>query len=533
MDSKPVELYDTTLRDGSQAEGVSFSVEDKVKIAYKLDELGIKYIEGGWPGSNPKDAEFFERAKKLKLKQAQIAAFSMTRRANVAVEKDENIKALLDAETPVVTFVGKSWDLHVIKVLETSLEENLGMIADSIAYMKSKGKKVFYDAEHFFDGYKANPGYAMQTIKAAAKAGADCIVLCETNGGVLPDDVADIVAKVKQELPKANLGIHAHNDSELGVANSLAAVKSGVTQVQGTINGLGERCGNANLVSIIANLKLKYGNDCISDAQLAKLKETSAYLYEILNRAPNPFQPYVGESAFSHKGGMHASAVAKVEHSYQHIEPEKVGNKKRVTVSELSGRSNVITKAKEFGIDLSKHKDVAKKVVDTVKEMENKGFAFEGAEASFELLLRRELPGYKKPFDLVDFMVVVERSRRSNGKGVSQADDSLAEATVKVRVDGTLQHTAAEGDGPVNALDNALRKALAQFYPKISVIKLADFKVRIVDGSVGTEASVRVFIDSTDGQRHWTTVGASPNIIDASWLALADSLEYWLTKYGK
>ena len=338
---------------------------------------------------------------------------------------------------------------------------------------------------------------------------------------------------MKQELPKANLGIHAHNDSELGVANSLAAVKSGVTQVQGTINGLGERCGNANLVSIIANLKLKYGNDCISDAQLAKLKETSAYLYEILNRAPNPFQPYVGESAFSHKGGMHASAVAKVEHSYQHIEPEKVGNKKRVTVSELSGRSNVITKAKEFGIDLSKHKDVAKKVVDTVKEMENKGFAFEGAEASFELLLRRELPGYKKPFDLVDFMVVVERSRRSNGKGVSQADDSLAEATVKVRVDGTLQHTAAEGDGPVNALDNALRKALAQFYPKISVIKLADFKVRIVDGSVGTEASVRVFIDSTDGQRHWTTVGASPNIIDASWLALADSLEYWLTKYGK
>ena len=531
MDSRPVELYDTTLRDGSQAEGVTFSVEDKLKIAQKLDEQGIKYIEGGWPGSNPKDADFFERAKRLKLKQAQIAAFSMTRRANVAVEKDENIKALLDAETPVITFVGKSWDLHVSKVLETSLEENLGMISDSIGYMKAKGKKVFYDAEHFFDGYKANPDYAIQTIKAAAKAGADCIILCETNGGALPSEVADIVAKVKRELPKINLGVHCHNDSELGVANSLAGVAAGATQVQGTINGLGERCGNANLISIIANLKLKYGNDCVTDSQLAKLKETSQYVYEILNRAPNPFQPYVGESAFSHKGGMHASAVAKVEQSYQHIEPEKVGNKKRITVSELSGRSNILSKAKEMGIDLSKNKEVAKKLVDIVKEMESRGFAFEGAEASFELLLRRELPGYKKPFDLVDFMVVVERARRANGKGVSE--DSLAEATVKVRVDGTLQHTAAEGDGPVNALDNALRKALAQFYPKISIIKLADFKVRIVDGTVGTEASVRVFIDSTDGQRHWTTVGASPNIIDASWLALADSLEYWLIKYGK
>jgi 2-isopropylmalate synthase len=523
------ELYDTTLRDGSQAEGISFSVEDKLSIAQKLDELGIDYIEGGWPGSNPKDAEFFERAKKLKLKHAQIAAFSMTRRAGVAVEKDENIQALLDAETPVVTFVGKSWDLHVRKVLETSLEENLGMIADSIAYMKSKGKKVVYDAEHFFDGYKANPAYAMQTIKAAAKAGADCIVLCETNGGALPQEVTEIVAKARQELPNAKLGIHAHNDSDLAVANSLAAVSGGATQVQGTINGIGERCGNANLVSIIANLRLKMGVDCLSDAQLRKLKEVSAYVSERANKAPNPYQPFVGDSAFSHKGGMHASAVAKEESSYQHINPELVGNRKHITVSELSGRSNVLSKAKELGIDLSESKDVAKRVVDTVKEMESRGFAFEGAEASFELLLRRELPGYKRPFELVDFMVVVERGRRA----ASPKDESLAEAMVKVQVDGVVKHTAADGDGPVNALDGALRSGLVDFYPNLRKVALTDYKVRIVDEASGTGAAVRVLIDSTDGTHRWSTVGCSTNIIDASWMALADSVEYFLLKYGR
>ena len=527
--ARQTEIYDTTLRDGSQTEGISFSVEDKLRIAAKLDEIGVKYIEGGWPGSNPKDAEFFERAKRIELKKAEIVAFSSTRRANVAADKDVNLQAVLDAGVTAATLVGKSWDLHVTDVLETTLEENLDMIADSISYLKSKGLTVFYDAEHFFDGYRANPEYAMRSIQAAAKAGADCIILCDTNGGSLPQEVSAVVEEVTKTVD-TGVGIHCHNDSGLAVANSLAAIVSGATQVQGTINGIGERCGNADLVSVIANLKLKLGIDCIDDEQLTRLKEVSAFVSETSNQAPDAFQPYVGASAFSHKGGLHAAAVSKVEHSYQHIEPGRVGNLKRVVVSELSGRSNIVSKAKELGIDLTPSSEVTKKALEQVKRMEGRGYVYEGAEASFEMLVRRAMPGYRSPFDLVDFMVLVEKRRRA--PTVGDGDETLSEAMVKVRVDGSTMHTAAEGNGPVNALDEALRRALAQFYPKLASIRLADYKVRIVDETEGTEATVRVLIESTDGKQHWRTVGCSANIIEASWLALVDSLEYWLLKHG-
>ena len=526
--TKRIELYDTTLRDGSQAEGISFSVEDKIQIAKKLDALGIDFIEGGWPGSNAKDAEFFERARSLNLSHAQITAFSSTRKADTPVEKDPIVRALLESEAKVVTLVGKSSELHVTEVLSTTLEENLNMIADTVSYLKAQGRTVFYDAEHYFDGFKLNPDYALLTIKAAANAGADRIILCDTNGGTLPHEVSAIVeeAAVTVDTP---LGIHAHNDSELAVANSLAAVAAGAVQVQGTINGIGERCGNANLISIIPNVKLKMGFDSIADDQLARLKEASAFVSERANRAPDPFQPYVGESAFSHKGGLHAAAMAKVESSYQHIEPAIVGNIKRVVVSELSGRSNVVTKAAELGIDLSSEKELTGKVVDQLKHLEGDGFVFEGAEASFELLIRRAMPGYAPPFELVDFMVLVERRRRAR---VDEGRDTLSEAMVKVKVDGTTHHVAAEGNGPVDALDTALRRALEQFFPTLAAVRLSDYKVRIVDESEGTDAVVRVLIDSTDGEHRWSTVGSSANVIDASWMALADSMEYWLTKYA-
>ncbi len=524
-----IELYDTTLRDGTQAEGISLSVHDKLRIAQKLDEIGVDYIEGGWPGSNPKDAEFFDQARNLELGHAAIAAFSSTRRAGVTVENDANMIALLQSGARIATLVGKSSEFHVTEVLGTTLEENLNMIADSVSYLKGKGIAVFYDAEHFFDGYKENAGYALQTLQAAARAGADRIVLCDTNGGSLPAEIGAIVEEAAREVGTP-LGIHCHNDSDLAVANSLAGIAAGAVQVQGTINGIGERCGNANLVSVIANLKIKMGADVVSDEQLSMLKETAAFVSESANQALDPYQPFVGDSAFTHKGGLHAAAVAKVESSYQHIDPATVGNAKRVVVSELSGRVNVLSKAEQLGIDLQSNAPLARKVLDSIKELENKGYTYESAEASFEMLVRRAMPEYLKPFELVDFMVVVEKGRRM--PVIAHGEGALSEATVKVQVDGATIHRAAEGNGPVNALDQALRLALIEFYPKVAAVKLVDYKVRIVDETQGTGAVVRVIIESSDGERHWRTVGCSANVIEASWLALVDSLEFWLLKFA-
>jgi 2-isopropylmalate synthase len=522
-----VELYDTTLRDGAQSEGISFSVVDKLNIAQKLDELGIHYIEGGWPGSNPKDAEFFEKARQLKLKKAKLVVFGSTRRRNTKAEKDKNLTMLTSAGVKVATIVGKSSELQVAQVLETSLEENLNMVADSIKYLKSKGLTVFFDAEHFFDGFKANPEYSLKVVEVAAQAGADVVVLCDTNGGAMPPEVTNAVSAVKKQT-RVPLGIHAHNDGELAVANSLAAVSAGVTQVQGTINGYGERCGNANLCSIIPALKLKMGIDCISDEQLAKLTEVAHYVSEAANLAPNPFSPYVGASAFSHKAGYHMDGMTKWADAYQHIDPQKVGNLQRTVVSELSGKRNIVYKAKEVGVDLSSSSKETQELLQRVKLLESRGFQYDNAEASFELLIHRAKPDYRPPFELVDFMVVVERRRRPPSQ--KSPEEMLSEAILKVKVEGEVIHTAAEGNGPVNALDQALRKALLQFYPSIASVKLVDYKVRILEESIGTGALVRVLIESTDGVDEWRTVGGSTNIIEASWLALADSLEYWLLK---
>ena len=524
-----IKLYDTTLRDGTQYEGISLSVEDKLKITLKLDELGIHYLEGGWPGANPKDVEYFAKARSLKLRHATLAAFGSTRRARITAEQDVNLKALVDAGTSVITLVGKTWDLHVTRILETSLEENLAMISDSVAFLNGLSKRVFFDAEHFFDGFKANPDYAIQCVLAAADAGAECVILCDTNGGTLPNEVSSIVDRVRSET-LVELGIHAHNDADVAVANSLAAIQAGVTQVQGTANGYGERCGNANLFSIIANLKLKLGINCVTDQQLVKLTEAHLFISEIANMPPNAFQPYVGASAFTHKAGLHVSAVAKVEESYQHISPQQIGNVNHILISELSGRANITHKLKELGLDMDVSAESARTLLTEVKERESRGFQYEGAEASFELLVRRAIDGYRCPFELVDFKVMVEQHRRS--PLLLELEDVQSEATVKVRVNDEVMHTAAEGNGPVNALDNALRKALLRFYPSLEVIRLIDYKVRVVDQGSGTEAMVRVLIESTDGEHQWHTVGCSANIIDASWMALADSLEYWLLKWG-
>lgn len=525
-----VQLYDTTLRDGAQREGMSFSVEDKLKIAQKLDELGIHFIEGGWPGSNPKDTEFFVKAQRLNLTNSVLVAFGSTKHPHSKVDKDANLQALVDAKTKVVTIVGKSWDLHVTQVLEITLPKNLEMITDSISYLKAKKLTVFFDAEHFFDGYKANPEYALKVVSTAAKAGADCIVLCDTNGGSLPQEVALAIKAVQQETI-VPLGIHAHNDAELAVANSLVAVQSGVTQIQGTINGYGERCGNANLCSIIPALKLKLGIECIADEQMSKLTEISHYVTEIANLTPDSHLPYVGASAFTHKAGLHVSGLLKWQESYHHINPELVGNRPKVVVSELSGKGNIIYKAKERGLTLPVDQKKIRQILEQVKLLESQGFQYEGAEASFELLLRRAQPNYRRPFELVDFMVVVERHRRPSSN--PNQEELLSEATVKVKVADEIIHTAAEGNGPVNALDQALRKALMQFYPSVAVIKLIDYKVRILEESSGTASTVRVLIESTDGHEQWRTVGSSTNIIEASWLALADSLEYWLLKQAE
>jgi len=518
-----IRLYDTTLRDGTQREGISLSLNDKLKIVRKLDELGIHYIEGGWPGSNPKDAEFFAQVKGMPLKQAVITAFGSTRRADTAVADDPNIRALLEAETRAVAVFGKSWELHVSQVLGTTLEENLAMIADSVGHLKDQGREVIYDAEHFFDGYQADPAYALRTLQMAERAGADCVVLCDTNGGALPSQLVAIIEEVTK-VTSAPLGIHAHNDSDLAVANSLAAVQAGVIHVQGTINGYGERSGNANLCSIIPNLKLKLGYDCISDEQLRCLASVSRYVSELANLAHDAHLPYVGHSAFAHKGGMHVNALIKCEESYQHIDPALVGNHQRVVVSELSGKSNISYKIEEFGLNPSLGPDQTNEILQQIKDLERQGFQFEGAEGSLELLIRRAQPGYEPPFELVDFHVLVENGGRPRYQGRGM----LAEVSIKVRVGDEVMHTAAEGNGPVNALDLAVRKALLPFYPQLAEIHLTDYKVRILDSEAGTAAQVRVLIDSAWGSRTWSTVGSSPNIIEASWQALADSLEYSL-----
>jgi 2-isopropylmalate synthase len=525
-----IELYDTTLRDGTQMEGISLSVKDKLKIAERLDDLGVHYIEGGYPGSNPKDIEFFERAKKeLSLKKAKLAAFGSTRKAGGTPEGDPNLKALLDAETPVVTIVGKASDKQVTHILETTLEENLAMLADSVRYLKSQGRTVFLDAEHFFDGYESDSGYALQCLKTAANAGADAVVLCDTNGGMVTSRVSEIVRHVVSEV-RCAVGMHAHNGADVAVANSLAAVEAGATHVQGAANGYGDMCGNANMFSIIANLKLKLGLGVISDEELQRLTETALFISEVANMPPNPRQPYVGAGAFSHKAGLHVAGVVKEPWSYQHVDPAVVGNDTRILVSELAGRRNITAKMAEQGIDIELSDEEARDLVERVKVMESRGYVYEGAEASFELLVRRSRPGYKAPFELVDFWVVERRHHEPGDQG----RELQSEAMVKVRVgaNGEIVHTAADGNGPVNALDAAVRRALVQHYPAIGSIHLVDYKVRIIDSASGTGASVRVLIESSDGDHNWTTVGSSTDVIEASWLALSDSLEYWMYKYG-
>ena len=525
--AESIDLYDTTLRDGTQMEGISLSVEDKLKIARKLDELGVHYIEGGWPGSNPKDAEFFVRARALELKNARLAAFGSTRRAGASAETDPNLRALVDARTPVVTIVGKAHDRHVTSILETTLEENLAMIGDSVRYLKGHGLTVFFDAEHFFDGFTSDRDYALRCLRAAAQAGADCVVLCDTNGGTLTPRVVEVVrtAVVEAGCP---VGIHAHNGADVAVANSLGAVEAGATQVQAAANGYGDMCGNANLFSIIANMNLKVGLEVIGSERLRMLSEVSHYISEVANLAPNPRQPYVGSGAFTHKAGLHVAAMVKADWSYQHVEPALVGNETRIVVSELAGRRNILAKMQERGIDVPLNSDEVRQLLEQVKLMESRGYQYEGAEASFELLVRRSRPGYQSPFELDDF-ILVERRHHTPGES---GREMLSEAMVKVRVGEEVIHTAAEGNGPVSALDAAVRKALSQFYPLIEAIKLVDYKVRIIDSGAGTGASVRVLVESADGERTWTTVGSSTDIIEASWLALADSLEYWLVKRG-
>jgi len=511
-----VQIYDTTLRDGTQREGISLSCEDKLRIARCLDDLGVAFIEGGWPGSNPKDAEFFERARDLPWQRAKIAAFGSTCRVGGGPEDDANIRALLESGAPVCTVVGKTWTLHVTDVLRTTREENLRIIEASLAYLREHGRRVIYDAEHFFDGYRADPAYAVETLRAAVRGGAETLVLCDTNGGSLPWQIAEVVRAVKG-LVKTPLGIHAHNDSETAVANSLAAVHEGAIHVQGTINGYGERCGNANLCSVIPALELKLGTPCLPEGHLRTLYEVAHLVAEVANLAPDEHLPYVGKSAFAHKGGIHVAAMRRNVTSYQHVVPELVGNQQRVVVSELSGRGNLLSKAEELGLGAGA--DVSG-VLEEIKTLEAKGFSFEAAEASVAMLMKRAQAGYAPPFQLVDFLVNVEHRA---GRGL------FSEAMVKVRVDGEVLHTAAEGDGPVDALDAALRKALLPRYPAVSELQLADYKVRILDGQNGTAAVTRVLVDTQRGGRRWSTVGASTNIIEASWRAIVDAIEYGLT----
>lgn len=517
MTSGPtVAIYDTTLRDGTQGSGISLTTDDKLKIARALDRLGVAYIEGGWPGSNPKDLAFFERAAHERWEHARIVAFGSTRRAHVAPEDDANLQLLLSAQTPTVTIVGKASAFQVVRVLNTTLDENLAMVRESVAYLKAAGKEVFFDAEHFFDGYRDDPNYALAVLRAACEAGADAVVLCDTNGGTLTEPLTEAVRHVVREIPCV-VGIHTHNDCELAVANSIAAVRAGARHVQGTINGLGERVGNANLCSVIPILEYKMGYRCLPPGKLALLTETSRYVAEVANVAHDPKLPFVGAHAFTHKAGLHVNAIAKEPRAYEHMPPEAVGNTRHVLVSELSGRSNIVLKAQTFGIDLSDKPEIVRQIVEQIKELEFLGFWFEDADASLELLIRRALPGYTPPFTVLDYTVLTEYRE---GRGM------LAEAMVKLQIHDQVFHTAAEGNGPVNALDAATRKALQAFYPHIADVRLEDYKVRVLDDHHGTGAKVRVWIRSGDNFRSWSTVGCSTNIIEASWMALADSLTY-------
>lgn len=526
----PVILYDTTLRDGTQGENITLSLADKLRIARMLDEFGMPFVEGGWPGSNPKDVEFFAEAKRLPWRRAKLAAFGSTRHRSNRPETDPNLRELVAAETPVVTIFGKSWLLHVTEVLGASAQENLDMIADSVGFIVDRGRELVYDAEHFFDGYKADRDYALATLRAARQAGARTLVLCDTNGGTLTDELVAIVGDVRRALeadgdaPPVTWGIHTHNDAELAVANSMAAVAAGVRHVQATINGYGERAGNANMVSILANLALKTAHELVpvGGGDLPGLTQLSRSVAEIANVTPNDYQPYVGRSAFAHKGGVHGAAVAKVERSYQHVDPAAVGNAGRLVVSELGGRANTSLRARQLGHDLEGVVD-ARELSKLIKQLENDGLAFEGAEASFELLIRRHAADYEPPFRILDYTCLVEQRDER---------ELRAEATVKVAVDGEVLHTAADGNGPVNALDAALRKALRAFYPAIDGVHLVDYKVRILDGGSATAARTRVIIDSQDGSLTWSTMGSDTNIIAASANALADSLEYVIWKTG-
>jgi len=516
-----VKIYDTTLRDGSQAEDIAFSVEDKVRIAQKLDELGIHYIEGGWPGSNPKDLQFFQEIRSIPLSQTKIVAFGSTCRAGTPPQEDPNMKALIETGTETVTIFGKSWDIHPLQALNITLDQNLEIIYESIRFLKGRVPEVIFDAEHFFDGFKNNPRYALSTLEMARDAGADWIVLCDTNGGTLPFEIQSIIRETKEKI-RTPFGIHVHNDTGMAVANSLFAVREGIGQVQGTINGYGERCGNANLCTIIPNLKLKLGIDCITDEQLRKIKEVSRFVSELANLPHYKYQPYVGDSAFAHKGGVHVSAIQKNVATYEHIQPEHVGNRQRVLISDLSGASNVLYKAAEFKIDIESKDPKIRAILDQLKQLENQGFQFEGAEGSFEILIKKALGQHRRFFELMGFRVIVEKK--------SDEASTLSEATIMVRVGDRIEHTVAVGNGPVNALDNAIHKALEKFYPELQEVKLLDYKVRILSSKDGTGAQTRVLIESGDRESKWGTVGVSENIIQASWQALVDAIDYKLLK---
>ncbi|MCF7837352.1 MAG: citramalate synthase [Candidatus Marinimicrobia bacterium] len=520
MNANRVAIYDSTLRDGAQAEGVSFSVAGKVRIARRLAAFGIDYIEGGFAASNPKDMEFFKQMQREPLDGARLAAFGSTRRAGRSAAEDAGVQALLEAGTSVTTIFGKSWGLHVRDVLRTTPEENLAMIADTVRLLKEQGRETIYDAEHFYDGYKDDATYALATLRAAAEAGADALVLCDTNGGCLPDDIEGITAAVAQALPGAALGIHAHNDSGCGTANSLAGVRAGARHVQGTVNGIGERCGNADLLPIIANLALKMGYTCLKPESLAQLREVSDFVFELANLRPNTRAPFVGQSAFAHKAGMHVDGVRKNPRSFEHIDPALVGNARRVLVSELSGASNVFLKAVEMGLQFDKSSPEVKEILQTLERLERQGYEFEAAEGSFKLLIQKVLRAHRPFFTLGAFRTIVEKQRPDA--------TCVTEATLKLVVNDQQTHTVGEGDGPVDALNQALRRALIPLYPVLEQVRLVDYQVRILDPEEGTAAKTRVLIESSDGRRNWGTVGVSGNLIEASWEALVDSFEYKL-----